>query len=363
VAALLACATTLARAADIVIGQTAGFTGPAAQSVKEVTDGARLYIDAVNARGGVNGNRIKLVSLDDRFDPKVSARNAAALVADGAVALFLTRGTPHTQAVLPVARANGIPVIAPSTGAMVFSNPVDPLVFNVRAPYQLESERAIAYLLSTGADRIGVIQVDDSFGADAAAGAQIAFDKAGVKPLFEDKVNRDKPDFAMSLRHVVEMSPQAVMIVANADAVLLAAREIGQTRTRCQLVTLSNNSASSFGPDIAKLAPNAIVSQVYPNERTLSIPMIVEATKLLAKKDPGAQLSAANVEGFAAAEVLVEGLRRAGHSPTPASIIAGLNSMNRFDLGGMEISYGSGKHSGSQFTDLAIVRSDGKLVR
>ena len=59
--------------AQILIGQTAGFTGPVGASVKETSNGAKLYIDAVNAKGGVNGQKIELISLDDKFDPKLAA--------------------------------------------------------------------------------------------------------------------------------------------------------------------------------------------------------------------------------------------------------------------------------------------------
>lgn len=70
--------------AQIVVGQTAGFTGAVAATVKEATDGAKLYIDSVNARGGVNGQKIELVSLDDKFDPKLAAANARTLIAEKA---------------------------------------------------------------------------------------------------------------------------------------------------------------------------------------------------------------------------------------------------------------------------------------
>ena len=66
--------------AQILIGQTAGFTGPVGAGVKETTDGAKLYIDAINAKGGVNGQKIELVSLDDKFDPKLSVENARTLI-------------------------------------------------------------------------------------------------------------------------------------------------------------------------------------------------------------------------------------------------------------------------------------------
>lgn len=100
--AALAIASTPA-SADIIIGQTSGFSGPVAASVKELTEGARLYFDAVNARGGVNGQRIELISLDDKFDPKLAAENARQLIVEkDALALFLSRGTPHTEAIAPL---------------------------------------------------------------------------------------------------------------------------------------------------------------------------------------------------------------------------------------------------------------------
>src|SRR5439155_7863392 len=68
-----------AASAQILIGQTAGLSGPVAAGVKEVTNGAKLYCDAVNAKGGVNGQAIELLSLDDKFDPKLAAENAREL--------------------------------------------------------------------------------------------------------------------------------------------------------------------------------------------------------------------------------------------------------------------------------------------
>ena len=71
--ALLVAAFSVGAQAQLVIGQTAGFTGPVGAGVKETTDGAKLYIDAVNAKGGVNGQKIELISLDDKFEPKLAA--------------------------------------------------------------------------------------------------------------------------------------------------------------------------------------------------------------------------------------------------------------------------------------------------
>ncbi len=188
--------TTSAAHAQILVGQTAGFTGAVAAGVKETTDGARLWIDTVNARGGVNGQKIELVSLDDKFDPKLAAENARKLIEEQNVsAMFLTRGTPHTEAIIPLLEKHGVALVGPSTGAMVLHQPVRRHVFNVRATYQREAEKAITHLASMGITRIAVVLADDSFGADGLAGAQKGLTAAKLTALVE-KFDRSKPDFA-----------------------------------------------------------------------------------------------------------------------------------------------------------------------
>src|SRR5215470_5987695 len=122
---------------EIIIGRTAGFTGQIASPVRENTAGAMLYINWVNDQGGVYGRKIVIEAIDDEFDPKRAAENAKKLVEEKQVlALFLNRGTPHTEAILPTAVKYGVPIVAPSTGANLLHEPVNRLVFNVRTKYQ-----------------------------------------------------------------------------------------------------------------------------------------------------------------------------------------------------------------------------------
>lgn len=85
-----------------------------AAGVIETSDGAKLYINAVNAKGGVNGQKIELFVLDDKFEPKLAAENARILIEEkNVVAMFLTRGTPHTEAIFPLLDKNSMPLIDP----------------------------------------------------------------------------------------------------------------------------------------------------------------------------------------------------------------------------------------------------------
>ena len=349
--------------AQIVVGQTAGFTGAVAASVKEATDGAKLYIDAVNAKGGVNGQKIELVSMDDKFDPKTAAANARTLIVDKrAVALFLTRGTPHNELIIPVLDELRVPLVGPCTGAMLLHAPVRKYVFNVRSAYQREAEKAVDLLAAIGVSSIGVLHVDDTFGADALVGIRAGFEAKKLKPVFLGKYDRSKPDFGPLALDVRSTSPQAVMVVGSGTHVIDALKAIRATGSRAQLVTLSNNASGGFVKGLGEFARGTIITQVFPNERSIASPFVKEALAL-AKAKGLAEISPAMLEGFAAAKVLVEGLRRAGPNPSGEKVRAGLEAIRGFDIGGMDVSYSPTDHTGLDFVDLSIINKEGKFTR
>lgn len=362
-AALLLAAVSHASQAQILIGQTAGFTGPVGAGVKETTDGAKLYIDAINAKGGVNGQKIELISLDDKFDPKLAGENARKLIEEQNVAaMFLTRGTPHTEAMLPLLEKYGVPLVGPSTGAMVLHQPVKKHVFNVRATYQREAEKAVTHLSSMGITRIGLVYADDSFGADGVAGAQKGFAAAKLQPAVLEKFNRGKPDFGPISPKVVQSNAQAIIMVASGQAVVDGMKAFRAAGSAAQIVTLSNNASSGFIKSLGDNARGVIVTQVFPYERSIAYAMVKEAQELAKAKGAG-DISPAMLEGFAAAKVLVEGLKRAGAKPTREKIQAALENIRRFDIGGLEVNYSLEDHTGLDFADLSIIGTDGKFKR
>ena len=362
-AVALAAALCGAGHAQILIGQTAGFSGQVAAGVKETTDGALLYIDAVNAKGGVNGQKIELISLDDKFDPKLAAENARKLIEENNVsALFLTRGTPHTEAIVPLLEKHGVALVGPSTGAMVLHQPVRKYIFNVRATYQREAEKAMTHLASMGITRIAVVYADDSFGADGVAGAQKGLAAAKLTPVVLEKFDRAKPDFAPVAAKVAKADTQAVLMIASGSAVVDGSNALRAAGSAAQIVTLSNNASGGFIKSLGNNARGVIVTQVYPNERAGTYAMVKEAQELARAK--GLQeISPAMLEGFAAAKVLVEGLKRAGPKPSRDKIHAALEGIKKFDLGGLEVSYGPDDHTGLDFADLSIIGTDGRFRR
>jgi ABC-type branched-subunit amino acid transport system substrate-binding protein len=346
----------------IVIGQTAGFTGSAAGGVKETTDGAMLYINWVNNNGGVHGRRIELVSLDDAFDPKRAGANAKSLIEDkGVLGLFLCRGTPHSEEILPHLKAYGVPLVAPSTGAELLHHPVNPLVFNVRAKYQLEAERGVVQLSTMGMSRIGVVHVDDSFGNDALAGATRGFAAANLRPVSIHSYDvSGKVDDAVAL--LLQAAPQAAILIGSGGHVADIVLKVRAVNSAMQLVTLSNNSSTAFVKSLGENARGVIVTQVFPDPRMATSGIALQMQKLARESSPIA-ISHQAMEGFAAAKVLVEGLKRAGRNPTRATLVAALDNLRDFDLGGMKVSYSPSDHTGTRYVELSMISRRGDFLQ
>lgn len=349
--------------AQIVVGQTSGFTGPVASGVKENTDGARLLFDEVNRAGGIDGKKIELVSLDDEFKPELARANALRLITEyKATALFLNRGTPHTEALLPLLEKYQIPLVGSSSGAMVLHQPVRPWVFNVRAPYQKETELAVRHLDSIGVSRIGLLYTDDSFGNDAVQGAQREMGRLHIEPIFSVKFAREAPQTAQLVDVVLRQQPQAVIFIGAAATVaegILALRAGG---FRAQVLTLSNNASEGFIRSLGNQSAGVIVTQVFPNENSLSTPLVSEMSRL-ARAHGLAHVTPAMVEGYAAAKVLVEGLRRAGPNPNRASLVKALNGLQKWDLGGLDLHYDPSDHGGLSYAELSIISPSGQFRR
>lgn len=347
--------------AQILIGQTSGFSGSSAAGAKETTAGAQLYLEAINAKGGVHGQKIELRSLDDQSDPQLAVKNAKTLIEEQHVlALFLTRGTPQNEAILPLLEQHGVPLIAPSTGAMVLHRPVRKQVFNVRSPYQREAEKAVAHLARMGILRIAVLYSNDSFGKDGLVGLQKGLVNAKLVATVEAPLEQASANLSGLVQKITATDTQAVMLIATAATAVGGIKALKAAGSKAQLVTLSNNASGGFVASLGDSARGVIVTQVFP--QSSGFLLVKEATELARAKGIS-DTSPAMLEGFAAAKVLVEALRRAGPQPNREKIQSALEGLQKFDIGGLDISYSPTDHTGLDFTDLSIISHDGKFRR
>jgi ABC-type branched-subunit amino acid transport system substrate-binding protein len=238
----------------IIIGQAAGFTGPIAGTVKELTAGAKAYLDHVNANGGIHGRKIVLESMDDGFDPKRTPEVFKELIEKKNVfAMFLSRGTPTTEAGYPVLEAAKVPFVAPSTGAMAMYNPPRRYLFPVRASYHSETFKIVPQLINMGINRIAIFHTDDSFGQDGLAGARQAMKDNNLTALTVASHPRGTIKVEEAVAAIAKTVPQAVIMIATADASVAFVKQMKKTglspvSSRCR-TTARTLSSSKPGED------------------------------------------------------------------------------------------------------------------
>jgi ABC-type branched-subunit amino acid transport system substrate-binding protein len=244
---------------------------------------------------------------------------------------------------------------------MLLHQPVRKTVFNVRATYQREAEKAVTHLHTLGITRIAVVHADDTFGLDALEGANKGFAKAGIQAAAVIKANRGKPDYGVIIPAITAKEAQAVLWIASGSAVAEGVKALRAAKSAAQVVTLSNNASTGFIKSLGSDAHGVIVTQVFPSVRSYAYAFVKEASGLA--KEKNLELSPAMLEGYVAAKVLVEGLRRAGPNPTRAKVVTALETIRKYDLGGLELNFGPEDHTGLDFADLSIIGADGKFRR
>ena len=361
VAALAAAFAAKAAPEPLLIGQTADYSGPQSAAVKETTEAARAYFDAVNRRGGVNGRPIRLESVDDGFDPKRTVENARKLITEKRVlALMLSRGTANAEALIPVTREHKVMVFAPVGGSELMHRPADHYLFNIRPMHRLEAEKAVGQLSAQGLRRIAVVYVDDALGNDAIKGALAGLKTAGLEPAALATIPRGEPKVEAAVEKVIAVQPDAVLGICIAKSCAALVKELRARGSLAQFLSLSNTSSSGYVKDLSHNARGVIVTQVYPYPFSDTPIASKEFRKLAEEYKLASSYSA--MEGFLAAKVMTEALRRAGSNPTPASLIAAMERLD-MDLGGFSVAFNGHGRTGSEFMELTMISKNGRFIR
>src|SRR6516162_8060924 len=160
----------------IVFGQSAALRGPNAALGLGMREGILAAFHEANAAGGVHGRKLELISYNDDYEPEIAITKTNKLIEEDKVfALIGEVGTPTSKAVLPITTEQGIPFIAPFTGADFLRDPSLTNVINTRASYDQETEAWIEHLTrDLGLSRIAILYQDDSFGRAGLEGVKRA---------------------------------------------------------------------------------------------------------------------------------------------------------------------------------------------
>lgn len=343
----------------IVLGQSAPFTGPAAQLGIQFYEGAKLYLDQYNALPGHRDVAIKF--LDDGYEPDRCAANTRKLIDDDAFALFGYIGTPTSLAALPLAVNAKIPLIAPFTGAMALREPFHRNVFHLRASYNDETALIVKQLTHLGLKKIAVFYQNDAYGRAGLDGVTLALSQLDLKPTALATVERNSVDVATAVKNIVAVRPDAVVQVSaykSCAAFIREARKAGYGGT---FFNVSFVGTQALSDELGKDGAGVVVTQVVPSPYNAANGITREFNDALRKSGGNTKANFSSLEGYLAAKVLVEGLRRAPGKVTREGLIAGLESIDRQQFGGFEVSFSPRNHVASKFVELSMITGDGRI--
>ena len=345
----------------IVLGQSAAFTGPAAQLGIQFYQGAKVYFDQLNARGGVGKRLIEIRNLDDGYEPDRCAENTRKLIADDVFALFGYIGTPTSLVALPLATRSRVPFIAPFTGAMALREPFNKYAFHVRASYNDETALIVKQLTSLGLKKIAVFYQNDAYGQAGLDGTTLALAALGLKPVAQATVERNSVDVGKAVKTLVAAAPDAVVQISaykSCAAFIREARKAGYGGT---FYNVSFVGTQALADALGKEGAGVVVSQVMPSPYNAARAIAREFTDAVKVAGKDVQVNFSSMEGYVSARLFAEGLKRAGAKPGREALISGLEAIGSQSIGGFSVSFGPNDHVASSFVELSMLTGDGRV--
>lgn len=340
---------------EIVIGTHMDLSGPIKSWGVPATNGLKLAIAQINDAGGINGRKLRLVSEDDGYDPKKAVLQTQKLIElDKVFVILSAMGSATTLAPMPLVQSAGLLHLFPITAAeftfkMEPNKPEDRLKFNMFSPYYDTMRLGIKYVIqNTQPKKPCIIYQDDEMGKNftdaytdqlkalnVPAGTMVSFKRGATD--FNSQVARMKADGC----DMVALGS----VVRESVGITTAAQKLGW---KPSFVV----SSPSFVPDFPELGKDATegiygVGQTeifYADTATGQVKDFIEAYRKMFGMEANQQATA----GYNGAMVFAHFAKKAGKNLTTESLMAALESGDRFDdiFGGAPISFAKDNHLG-----------------
>ncbi len=359
----LASAETGVTNTSILVGQSAAFTGAAAQLGIQMNAGTKAYFDYVNTQGGVNGRKIELKTRDDRYEANLAVDNTKKFIEEDKVfALISYVGTPTTAAAMPVFTQAKVPLIGPFTGAESLRNPVNRYIFNVRASYYDETEKIVEQLVSTGLKKIAVFYQNDAYGQAGLKGVELAMTRRSMKFAAMSTVERNSTDVAAAVKTIAASEPDAVVMISAYTSIAEFVRQMKKAGSAAQFHNVSFVGSKALSEALGNEGYGVVISQVVPFPFSPTTAIVKEYQEIM-KKAGHTDYNFSSLEGFIVAKVFVEGVKRAGKDLTREKLVSALEAMSNYDAGGFVVGFSPTNHSGSKLVDLTMIGREGKFIQ
>ena len=345
----------------ILFGQAAALEGPSSALGQGMRHGILAAFAEINAKGGVHGRRLELVSRDDGYDPDRSVVQTTRLIEEDKVfALIGAVGTPTTTVTVPIAKARNVPFIGPFTGAAFLRAPDLSNVVNIRASYGAEAEAWIKHLTEDlHVSRIAIFYQDDSYGRDGLAGVKAALEKRGIELTAEGTFERNTMAVGSALRTLRRAEPEAVVMVGTygpcAEFIKLAHRSGFDPI----FVNISFVGASALAKELGPEGKGVIVAQVVPFPWDASVKVVADYQAAEKALDPNLTPDFVSLEGYLSGRLVAAALEMAGPTPTRAEMLRLIHDVGRFDISGDIMTFGPKTQDLPPKVFLTVIRPDG----
>ena len=345
----------------ILFGQAAALAGPSSALGQGMRQGILAAFAEINAKGGVHGRKLDLISRDDGYDPDRSVVQTTKLIEqDKVFALIGAVGTPTTAATVPIAQAMGVPYIGPFSGAAFLRAPDLHNVVNIRASYAAEAEAWIKHLTEDLHVRsIAIFYQDDAFGRDGLAGVKAALDKRHMELAAEGTFERNTRAVGAAMRTLKRTEAEAVVMVGTYGPCAEFIKLAHKTGFNPVFVNISFVGASALARELGVEGNGVIVSQVVPFPWDTSVQVVADYQAAERSLDPALKPDFVSLEGYISGRLVVAALEMAGPNPTRAEMLRLINDVGRFNISGDIMTFGPKAQELPPKVFLTVIQLDG----
>ncbi|MDB5954253.1 ABC transporter substrate-binding protein [Ramlibacter sp.] len=355
---LLAAAPVLAQ--EIVVGQSAPLTGGNAELGNDIRNGALAYFQKINDAGGLPQGKLKLVTLDDRNDTKLAAQNTQELLDKyNAVALFGYASSTLSIPAMPAVVEHKVPFFAPFTGADTIRQQNE-YVYTVRATYADEIAKIVNFWGNLGSTKVTVLHYDDAVGKQNFETVAAVLKKYGRTPV-SVPVQRNAAITDKNVHDVIASDPNVLVVTTLYAPAAQMIRKLKAANRATMVTSLSFAGASQLAKALGPDASGVSVALTVPTVHARNVPVVKECSQAWTAAGQKDAMSVTALESCIAAKVLVEGMKRAGHDLTRASLHRSLAALGRYDAGGYVVDFKPGFHHGGSYVGMGLLKPGGEV--
>jgi ABC-type branched-subunit amino acid transport system substrate-binding protein len=345
---------------SIVVGQSLALTGPGSTLSVPFLQGAKLYFDRINAAGGIHGRKIELVTLDDRGNAELAAANTKKLLEQGAFALFGYYGSPQVTASYPLIKDGEVLLFAPMAAADEFRGAMYGNVFSLRPGYAEEAAAITRHAETLGARKLGILHASDGEAMSALESATRTMGGLGANLVVNAPVGAGS--VAAGVDKAMAARPESLLVISDASVAANVVRELRGKGFRGPIYGFSSTGESLLAEQLGPAGAGVVVVRVVPKSDTPKVPVVRE----MIGDAQAASLGKPNVymlEGYIAARVFAEGLRRAGGPKgdlSRAKFRKALEGMDDVSVGGFRVHFAN-ERVASKLVELSLIDSTGRI--